>query len=48
MCQLQIHEIQYSGNIFAALETEQPELILDQKLMDAARQPIEKMLKMSK
>ncbi|MBO4645136.1 MAG: quinolinate synthase NadA [Bacteroidales bacterium] len=35
-------------NILAALETEQPELILDQKLMDAARQPIEKMLKMSK
>ena len=33
-------------NICQALETEQPELLLDKALMDRARMPIEKMLKM--
>ncbi len=35
-------------NILSALETEQPELLMDQKLMEAARRPIERMLEMSK
>ena len=34
-------------NILSALETESPELILDESLMTAARKPIERMLSMS-
>ncbi|MEG2071173.1 MAG: quinolinate synthase NadA, partial [Bacteroidales bacterium] len=35
-------------NIYQALLTEIPELVLDQTIMNAARKPIEKMLEMSK
>lgn len=34
-------------NILACLENESPELLLDEKLMDAARKPIERMLSLS-
>lgn len=35
-------------NILSALETELPELLMEEKLMEAARRPIERMLEMSK